>query len=64
VTPKKSPAVAALEAVLYAGREARIHVIYDGPATIGGRLIPGAREQFSTVILARVSAGMCSGSPR
>ncbi|MEU6339164.1 hypothetical protein ABZ839_33035 [Streptomyces cellulosae] len=56
--PKRSPAIAALEAVLYAGREARIHVIYDRPATVGGRLIPGAREQFSTVILARVSAGM------
>ncbi|MBQ0975580.1 hypothetical protein AB0N37_31805 [Streptomyces griseoincarnatus] len=40
------------------GREAHIHVIYDGPATVGGRLILGAREQFSTNILARVSAGM------
>ncbi|MYV38409.1 hypothetical protein GT030_05885 [Streptomyces sp. SID1328] len=56
--PKRSPAIAALEAALYEGRAARIHVIYDGPATVGGRLIPGAREQFSTVILARVSAGM------
>ncbi|MGZ0200609.1 hypothetical protein ACNFR7_10525 [Streptomyces sp. RM1] len=56
--PKRSPAIAALEAVLYEGRAARIHVIYDGPATVGGRLIPGAGEQFSTVILARVSAGM------
>jgi hypothetical protein len=56
--PKRSPAIAALEAVLYEGRAARIHVIYDGPATVGARLIPGAREQFSTVILARVSAGM------
>jgi hypothetical protein len=54
---KRSPAIAALEAVLHEGRAARIHVIYDGPATIGGRLIPGVREQFSTVILARVSAG-------
>ncbi|WP_186581463.1 hypothetical protein [Streptomyces sp. BK340] len=41
--PKRSPAIAALEAVLYEGCQARIHVIYDGPATIGGRLIPGAR---------------------
>jgi hypothetical protein len=56
--PKRSPAIAALEAVLYEGRAARIHVIYDGPTTVGERLIPGAREQFSTVILARVSAGM------
>ncbi|MGA5424479.1 hypothetical protein [Streptomyces lavendulocolor] len=54
--PKRSPAIAALEAVLYEGRVARIHVIYDGPTT-GSRLIPGAREQFATVILARVSAG-------
>ncbi|MER8225388.1 hypothetical protein ABTZ58_33515 [Streptomyces sp. NPDC094143] len=55
--PKRSPAIAALEAVLYEGRAARIHVIYDGPTNVGGRLIPGAREQFATVILARVSAG-------
>jgi hypothetical protein len=41
--------------VLYEGRADRIHVIYDGPVTTGGRLIPGAREQFATVILARVS---------
>jgi hypothetical protein len=40
--PKRSPAIAALEAVLYEGRAARIHVIYDGPATTGSRLIPGA----------------------
>ncbi|MEU1050644.1 hypothetical protein ABZ400_36695 [Streptomyces sp. NPDC005897] len=33
--PKKSPAVAALKAVLYEGRAARIHVIYDGPAIAG-----------------------------
>ncbi|MFJ5779731.1 hypothetical protein [Streptomyces sp. NPDC093094] len=56
--PKRSPAIAALEAVLHEGRPARIHVTYDGPATVDGRLIPGAREQFSTIILARVSAGM------
>ncbi|GKQ38462.1 hypothetical protein [Streptomyces sp. A012304] len=55
--PKRTPAIAALEAVLYEGRAARIHVIYDGPVTVGGRLIPGARDQFSTVILARVSVG-------
>jgi hypothetical protein len=30
---------------------------YDGPTTTGSRLMPGAREQFATVILARVSAG-------
>jgi hypothetical protein len=55
--PKRSPAIAALEAVLYEGRAARIHVIYDGSTTTGSRLIPGACEQFATVILARVSAG-------
>lgn len=55
--PKRSPAIAALETVLYEGRAARVHVIYDGPTTTGSRLIPGAREQFATVILARVSAG-------
>ncbi|GHF21687.1 hypothetical protein GCM10018789_59590 [Streptomyces werraensis] len=47
--PKRSQAIAAIEAVLYEGRAAGIHVIYDGPATVGGHLIPGAREQFSTV---------------
>ncbi|MET8769748.1 hypothetical protein [Streptomyces sp. NPDC004658] len=55
--PERSPAVAALDAVLHEGRAARIHVIYDGPATVGGRLMPGVREQFSTVILAQVGAG-------
>ncbi|MFE4823753.1 hypothetical protein ACFRFU_46800 [Streptomyces sp. NPDC056704] len=50
--PKKSPAITALEDVLIEGRQARIHVIYDGPANAG------AREQFATVILARVSTGM------
>ncbi|MFH9829396.1 hypothetical protein [Streptomyces bobili] len=56
--PKTSPAVAALEEVLHEGRQARIHVIYDGPGIVGGRLAPGTREQFATVILARVSTGM------
>lgn len=55
--PQKSPAITALEDVLHEGRQARIHVIYDGPATAGG-LAPGAREQFAIVILARVSTGM------
>ncbi|WP_424893237.1 hypothetical protein [Streptomyces sp. XH2] len=53
--PKQSPAVAALEDVLYAGRQARIHVLYNGRAVDGG-LAPAAREQFATVILARVTA--------
>ncbi|MCG7525156.1 hypothetical protein MHW47_11990 [Streptomyces sp. OfavH-34-F] len=54
--PKKSPAITALEDVLHAGRQARIHVLYNGRATAGS-LAPAAREQFATVILARVSAG-------
>ncbi|MGK5546683.1 hypothetical protein ACSNOH_18415 [Streptomyces sp. URMC 127] len=53
--PKKSPAVVALEDVLYTGRQARIHVLYNGRAVNGG-LAPAAREQFATVILARFTA--------
>lgn len=53
--PTKSPAITALEGVLQAGRQARIHVLYNGRAS--GGLAPDAREQFATVILARVSAG-------
>ncbi|GHB29845.1 hypothetical protein [Streptomyces chryseus] len=53
--PKKSPAITALEDVLHAGRQARIHVLYNG-RVVGG-LAPAAREQFASVILARVSAG-------
>jgi hypothetical protein len=55
--PKKSPAITTLEDVLIEGRQARIHVIYDGPANASD-LAPGAREQFATVILARVGTGM------
>ncbi|WP_434597956.1 hypothetical protein [Streptomyces sp. A5-4] len=54
--PKKSPAITALEDVLYAGREARIHVLYNGHIN-GSVLAPAAREQFATVILARVGEG-------
>ncbi|KOV91034.1 hypothetical protein [Streptomyces sp. NRRL B-3648] len=61
--PQRSPAIAALEAVLYAGRAARIHVLYDGPTTVGDRLIPGAREQVSTVVLAGPAPAPGSGSP-
>jgi hypothetical protein len=39
--------------VLYEGRAARIHVLCNGRAASGG-LVPAAREQFATVILARV----------
>ncbi|MFF8717357.1 hypothetical protein ACF07T_39010 [Streptomyces sp. NPDC015184] len=48
--PKKSPAITTLEDVLHAGHQARIHVLYNGRA-------PAVRDQFATVILARVSAG-------
>ncbi|MDO0909316.1 hypothetical protein QQM39_00015 [Streptomyces sp. DT2A-34] len=34
--PKKSPAVAVIEDVLCEGRQARIHIVYDGPAIAGG----------------------------
>ncbi|MBH1938988.1 hypothetical protein I5Q34_32825 [Streptomyces sp. AV19] len=53
--PKQSPGVAALEDVLYAGRQARIHVLCNGQAA-GGGLSPAAREQFATVVLARFTA--------
>lgn len=53
--PKTSPAITALEDALWAGRAARVHVIFDGRpnATVLG---PEAREQFATVILARFTA--------
>ncbi|MFI2209840.1 hypothetical protein [Streptomyces sp. NPDC020141] len=54
--PHTSPAVAALEAALWTGRAARVHVILDGtPAP--GVLGAAPHEMFGTVILARVSAG-------
>ncbi|MFJ4429038.1 hypothetical protein [Streptomyces bobili] len=34
--PKKSPAISVLEDVLYEGRQARIHVLYNGQASGGG----------------------------
>ncbi|MYY09992.1 hypothetical protein GT204_14000 [Streptomyces sp. SID4919] len=52
--PRTSPAIIALEEAIWAGREARIHVILDGRAN---RILAGAlaREQFATVILSRVT---------
>ncbi|MFS0696870.1 hypothetical protein [Streptomyces nitrosporeus] len=51
--PKTSPAVDALEYVLFAGREVRIHLL------VGAQLDRGAlgewRENFSTVVLGRVT---------
>ncbi|MGW6882648.1 hypothetical protein ACWGEU_20575 [Streptomyces goshikiensis] len=53
--PHTSPAVAALEAALWTGRAARVHVILDGtPAP--GVLGAAPHELFGTVILARVTA--------
>ncbi|MEW2308992.1 hypothetical protein AB0918_10200 [Streptomyces sp. NPDC006864] len=53
--PHTSPAVSALEAALWTGRAARVHVILDGtPAP--GVLGAAPHELFGTVILARVSA--------
>ncbi|MFY4722213.1 hypothetical protein [Streptomyces sp. LaBMicrA B280] len=53
--PRTSPAAAALEAALWAGRAARVHVLLDGTPTIS---VLGAapHELFGTLILARVSA--------
>lgn len=53
--PRMSPAVSALEAVLWTGRAARVHVILDGtptPSILGA----APHEMFGTVILARVTA--------
>ncbi|MFD7704718.1 hypothetical protein [Streptomyces caelestis] len=55
--PKTSPAIAALEEALWAGRAARVHVIFDGrPHTtaLGGTSV--AHELFATVILSRFTA--------
>ncbi|MEU5582991.1 hypothetical protein ABZ791_35950 [Streptomyces huasconensis] len=53
--PRTSPAVTALEAALWSGRAARVHVILDGtPAT--SLLGAAPHELFGTVVLARVSA--------
>ncbi|MFE3556978.1 hypothetical protein ACFXKW_19220 [Streptomyces sp. NPDC059193] len=53
--PKTSPAITALEEALWAGRAARVHVIFDGRPS-AGVLGAGAHELFATVILARFTA--------
>lgn len=53
--PRTSPAITALEDAIWAGREARVHVILGGRAN-GILAGTSAREQFATVILARFSA--------
>ncbi|MFJ4771040.1 hypothetical protein ACIP88_18330 [Streptomyces uncialis] len=60
--PRTSPAVIALEEAIWAGREARVHVILDGRAN-GILAGTSAREQFATVILARFTAEPGAGSP-
>lgn len=52
--PKTSPAVDALHELFFAGREVRMHVLFGGQldATPLGVF---AREQFSTVVLGRVT---------
>ncbi|MFD3334629.1 hypothetical protein ACFWV1_18515 [Streptomyces sp. NPDC058700] len=52
--PKVSPAVDALNELLFAGRAARIHVLFGGHLDTTP-LGVFAREQFSTVILGRVT---------
>ncbi|MFI5867423.1 hypothetical protein [Streptomyces sp. NPDC051546] len=53
--PKTSPAIAALNDVLYFGRAAHIHVFFHTQAN--ARVLgPGARDFFTTKILGRVSA--------
>ncbi|MCX4799445.1 MULTISPECIES: hypothetical protein [unclassified Streptomyces] len=52
--PKTSPAVDALHELLFVGREARIHVFYHGHA-LNSALGLGGHEQFSTVLLGRVT---------
>ncbi|MER5886937.1 hypothetical protein ABT160_24200 [Streptomyces sp. NPDC001941] len=53
--PRTSPAVTALEAALWSGRAARVHVLLDG--TPASNVLGAApHELFGTVILARVTA--------
>jgi len=52
--PKTSPAVDALHELLFAGREIRIHVLFDGYPTARS-LGQGGHEQFHTMVLGRVS---------
>ncbi|MFE7840817.1 hypothetical protein ACFU53_33620 [Streptomyces sp. NPDC057474] len=51
--PKTSPAFDALNEFLFAGRQARIHVLFDGYPTASA-LGPGGHEQFHAVVLGRV----------
>ncbi|MFK8851709.1 hypothetical protein [Streptomyces sp. Ac-502] len=55
--PKRPPDIAALVEALWAGRAARVHVIFDGrPHTAALAGMPAAHELFATVILARFTA--------
>ncbi|MEU7158923.1 hypothetical protein [Streptomyces chrestomyceticus] len=55
--PKTSPAIAALVEALWAGRAARVHVIFDArPHTAALAGMSATHELFATVILARFTA--------
>ncbi|WP_163010567.1 hypothetical protein [Streptomyces dangxiongensis] len=51
--PKTSPAIAALKELLFAGRQARMRVLLAGH--LNRPLGPEARENFSTLVLGRVT---------
>ncbi|MCL3998113.1 hypothetical protein [Streptomyces lavenduligriseus] len=53
--PKTSPAVTAIEELLFAGRQARMHVLLAGHLNRPFGL--EARENFSTLVLGRVTTG-------
>ncbi|MFI1051763.1 hypothetical protein [Streptomyces griseoruber] len=55
--PEALPGHRRLEAAQYEGPAARIHITYDGPTTVTDPLVPGAREQYATVVLAWIGAG-------
>jgi len=63
--PKVSPAVDALNEILYMGRQLRMHVLLVAQSAtaraLGG---PEVREQFSTHILARYSQRLADARPR
>ncbi|MFB6901528.1 hypothetical protein [Streptomyces hydrogenans] len=61
--PKVSPAIDALNELLFAGRAARMHVLFGGQldTTPLGFV---AREQFSTMVLGRVAPEPGAASPR
>ncbi|MFF9403623.1 hypothetical protein [Streptomyces sp. NPDC014744] len=53
--PKTSPTGEVLHELLFTGRQAGIHVLFDGHP-ITSALGPGGHEQFATVVLGQVTA--------